>query len=61
MMSATNVSKNASGLRRAGTLVRSPIEGRQKDKDKTSDGTLRVSEVSWVYVSLLFMLHLAHT
>jgi hypothetical protein len=43
---STNVSKSTSGIRRAGTIIRSPIEGRQKDKDKTSDGNLRISEVS---------------
>ncbi|KAJ7099628.1 exocyst complex component Sec3-domain-containing protein [Mycena crocata] len=37
--------KGATGMRRAGTLMRSPMEGRNKDKDKTSDGTLRASEV----------------
>ncbi|KAJ6574943.1 exocyst complex component sec3 subunit [Mycena capillaripes] len=38
-------SKGATGMRRAGTLMRSPLEGRHKDKDKNSDGTLRASEV----------------
>lgn len=51
--STTNASKTTSGIRRAGTIIRSPIEGRQKEKDKTSDGSLRVSEVSWVGLSLL--------
>lgn len=44
--------KAQSGMRRAGTLIRSPMESRNKDKDKsssstrmTSDGDLRVSEV----------------
>ena len=32
-------------MRRAGTIIRSPIDGRQKDRDKQSDGDLRVSEV----------------
>jgi hypothetical protein len=46
--------KAPSGVRRAGTLIRSPMESRNKDKDKStssirtstsSDGDLRVSEV----------------
>ncbi|KAJ7783605.1 exocyst complex component Sec3-domain-containing protein [Mycena maculata] len=37
-------SKGATGMRRAGTLMRSPMEARNKDKDK-SDGSLRASEV----------------
>lgn len=41
----TGISKGAAGMRRAGTIIRSPIEGRQKDKDKTSDGDLRAAEV----------------
>ncbi|KAF5384820.1 hypothetical protein D9615_001378 [Tricholomella constricta] len=41
---ATVVSKGAVGMRRAGTIIRSPIEGRHKEKDKTPDGDLRVSE-----------------
>lgn len=46
LASANHVSKSASGIRRAGTIIRSPIEGRQKERDKTSDGSLRASEVS---------------
>ena len=34
-----------SGIRRAGTIVRSPLEGR-KEKRQQADGDLRVSEVS---------------
>ncbi|KAF8078783.1 exocyst complex component, sec3 subunit [Lyophyllum atratum] len=41
----TGVSKGAAGMRRAGTIIRSPIEGRNKDKDKTPDGDLRASDV----------------
>ncbi|KXN85680.1 Exocyst complex component 1 [Leucoagaricus sp. SymC.cos] len=43
--------KAPSGMRRAGTLIRSPMESRNKDKDKSgstsssSDGDMRVSEV----------------
>ncbi|KAG5647578.1 hypothetical protein DXG03_008931 [Asterophora parasitica] len=40
----TAVYKGASGIRRAGTIIRSPIEGRQKEKDKSPDGDLRASE-----------------
>ncbi|KAJ7225687.1 exocyst complex component sec3 subunit [Mycena pura] len=35
--------KGATGMRRAGTLIRSPMDARNKDKDK--DGSLRASEV----------------
>ncbi|KAF8898913.1 exocyst complex component Sec3-domain-containing protein [Infundibulicybe gibba] len=38
-------SKGAAGIRRAGTLIRSPIDSRHKDKDKNQAGDLRVSEV----------------
>ncbi|KAG6887860.1 hypothetical protein C0995_012111 [Termitomyces sp. Mi166 len=41
----TGTSKGAVGMRRAGTIIRSPIEGRIRDKDKTIDGDLRASEV----------------
>ncbi|KAJ7102098.1 exocyst complex component sec3 subunit [Mycena belliarum] len=37
--------KGATGMRRAGTLIRSPLDARNRDKDKASDGTLRASEV----------------
>ncbi|KAJ7487422.1 exocyst complex component Sec3-domain-containing protein [Mycena galericulata] len=37
--------KGATGMRRAGTLIRSPMEARNKDKDKPSDAALRASEV----------------
>ncbi|KAJ7706358.1 exocyst complex component sec3 subunit [Mycena rosella] len=37
--------KGATGMRRAGTIIRSPLDARNKDKDKTSDGNLRASEV----------------
>ncbi|KAG5636373.1 hypothetical protein H0H81_008291 [Sphagnurus paluster] len=40
----TVVSKGTAGMRRAGTIIRSPIEGRNKEKDKTPDGDLRASE-----------------
>ncbi|PFH54821.1 hypothetical protein AMATHDRAFT_353 [Amanita thiersii Skay4041] len=38
------VSRSTSSIRRAGTLIRSPIESRIKEKDKGSSGQLRVSE-----------------
>ncbi|KAF9015545.1 exocyst complex component, sec3 subunit [Cyathus striatus] len=41
----TATSKGVSGIRRAGTIIRSPIEGRNKDKDKNTPGDLRASEV----------------
>lgn len=41
----TGASKGAAGMRRAGTIIRSPIESRNKDKDKVPDGDLRASEV----------------
>ncbi|KAG5718258.1 Exocyst complex component 1 [Termitomyces sp. T112] len=41
----TGASKGATGMRRAGTIMRSPIEGRNRDKDKVTDGDSRASEV----------------
>ena len=32
-------------MRRAGTIIRSPLEGRNKDKEKGPDGDMRASEV----------------
>ncbi|KAF9456160.1 exocyst complex component, sec3 subunit [Collybia nuda] len=40
----TGISKGAAGMRRAGTIMKSPIESRQKDKDRAPDGELRVAE-----------------
>ncbi|TFK30812.1 exocyst protein [Coprinopsis marcescibilis] len=37
------VSRSAAGMRRAGTLIRSPLEGR-RDKEKNAEGDLRASE-----------------
>lgn len=44
----TNATYKAAGsIRRAGTVIRSPIEGRRdKNKDKSGDGELQASEVS---------------
>ncbi|KAG6821354.1 hypothetical protein H0H93_014151 [Arthromyces matolae] len=39
------VSKGAAGMRRAGTIIRSPIEGRNKEKERVSDGDSKASEV----------------
>ncbi|KAF6766570.1 exocyst protein [Ephemerocybe angulata] len=39
------VSKAGAGMRRAGTLIRSPLEGRGKDRDKNVSGDQRASEV----------------
>jgi hypothetical protein len=42
--------KTAGSIRRTGTVIRSPIEGRrEKGKDKGGDGDLRVSEASPAY------------
>lgn len=42
----TNISSRAGTIRRAGTAIRSPMEGRRdKTKDKAGDGELRASEV----------------
>jgi hypothetical protein len=38
-------SRGAAGMRRAGTIIRSPIESRQRDRDKQQEGELRASEV----------------
>ncbi|KAF9527786.1 exocyst complex component Sec3-domain-containing protein [Crepidotus variabilis] len=43
-------SKTTAGIRRAGTIIRSPIEGRQKDKDKQIDGDQRASEVFGMFL-----------
>ena len=37
--------KGAVGMRRAGTLIKSPMEGRQRDREKQINGDLRASEV----------------
>ncbi|KAJ7275209.1 exocyst complex component sec3 subunit [Mycena haematopus] len=37
--------KGVTGMRRAGTVIRSPLEARNKDKEKNSDGTKKASEV----------------
>ncbi|KAF4605051.1 hypothetical protein EYR40_003834 [Pleurotus pulmonarius] len=42
--STGNNIKASTGMRRAGTLIRSPLESRHRDKEKTADGDLRVSE-----------------
>ncbi|TFK77261.1 hypothetical protein BDN72DRAFT_784249 [Pluteus cervinus] len=36
--------RSANTIRRAGTLIRSPIENRQRDRDKGNEGDLRASE-----------------
>ena len=53
--STNNNFKTAGSIRRTGTVIRSPIEGRRdKGKDKTDDGDLRASEASshWLSVGL---------
>ncbi|KAF5388572.1 hypothetical protein D9757_004587 [Collybiopsis confluens] len=41
----TPTNAKGSGMRRAGTIIRSPLEGRNKDKDKNASGDLAASEV----------------
>ncbi|THV06009.1 exocyst complex component sec3 subunit [Dendrothele bispora CBS 962.96] len=41
----TPTTSKASGMRRAGTIIRSPLDGRNKDKDRGPDGDMRASEV----------------
>lgn len=41
--STPSISRGTVGMRRAGTLIRSPIEGKQRDKER--DGDHRASEV----------------
>lgn len=52
-LGATTTSQSSKGasIRRAGTLIRSPMEGRNKDKDKTVEGELRASEVGSTYLA----------
>ena len=45
--------RGAVGIRRAGTLIRSPIEGRQRDREKQSNGDLRASEVKSQFYNLV--------
>ncbi|KAF8213226.1 exocyst complex component sec3 subunit [Mycena galopus ATCC 62051] len=37
--------KGVTGIRRAGTVIRSPLDARARDKEKNSDGTMKASEV----------------
>ncbi|KAJ6519655.1 exocyst complex component sec3 subunit [Mycena sanguinolenta] len=37
--------KGVTGMRRAGTVIRSPLDARNKDKEKNADGTKKASEV----------------
>lgn len=46
-------SKGAVGMRRAGTLIKSPLEGRQRDREKQNNGDLRVSEVKSLSCNLV--------
>ncbi|KAG6830301.1 hypothetical protein H0H92_001379 [Tricholoma furcatifolium] len=43
--SVATLSKGAVGMRRAGTIIRSPMETRNKDREKISDGDSRASEI----------------
>ncbi|KAF8807747.1 exocyst complex component, sec3 subunit [Phlegmacium glaucopus] len=48
--------KGTVGIRRAGTLIRSPIEGRQRDREKQSSGDLRASEAFGMFLEQLVSL-----
>jgi hypothetical protein len=41
----TSVYKGGTGMLRAGTFIRSPMEGRNRDKDKNLNSDLLASEV----------------
>lgn len=45
--------KGAVGMRRAGTLIKSPMEGRQRDREKQNNGDLRASEVKSLSCNLI--------
>lgn len=49
-VSTPSISRGAGGMRRAGTLIRSPIEGKQRDKEKQADGDQRASEVFGLFL-----------
>ncbi|PPQ64521.1 hypothetical protein CVT26_002060 [Gymnopilus dilepis] len=50
-VSTISVGSKESGMRRAGTLIRSPIERRARDKDRQqADGELRASEVFGLFL-----------
>lgn len=54
MTPTPNTSKTAASMRRAGTIMRSPLEGRgNRDKDK-SDGNMRAPEVRLIQYHLHF-------
>ncbi|PPQ67093.1 hypothetical protein CVT25_005694 [Psilocybe cyanescens] len=56
IVSAPSSLKATTGMRRAGTLIRSPMESRQRDKDKQNDGYLRASEVFGLFFEQVAML-----
>lgn len=37
--------RGTAGMRRAGTIMRAPIDGRSREKDREAEGSLRASEV----------------
>ncbi|KAF8167736.1 exocyst complex component, sec3 subunit [Crassisporium funariophilum] len=48
--------KGAGGMRRAGTLIRSPMESRRKDRAEQQDGDLRASEVFGMFLEQIVTL-----
>ncbi|PPQ62995.1 hypothetical protein CVT24_006101 [Panaeolus cyanescens] len=56
--SAPLTARGAAGMRRAGTLIRSPIENRQRerDKEKAPDGEQRASEVFRMFLDQILQL-----
>lgn len=40
-----STAKGAVGMRRTGTFIKSPVEGRHRDREKQNNGDLRASEV----------------
>lgn len=45
--------RGTAGMRRAGTIIRAPVEARNRDKDRQAEGQLRASEVIPFNPSLL--------
>ena len=52
----SNASKAAQGMRRAGTIVRSPLD--RREKKEASDGEIRATEV---IITTKFVIYLAET
>ena len=45
--------KGSVGIRRGGALIKSPLEGRQRDREKQENGDLRPSEVKSISCNLV--------